>query len=65
MKLVNQGGYMGKDNIILPEEDGDSDTNLPPNKNTKNKKVHKNRGLTKFRRFGLVNDTIEIKISSS
>ena len=56
---------MVKYNIILPEEDGDSDTNLPPNKNTKNKKVHKNRGLTKFRRFGLVNDTIEIKISSS
>ena len=56
---------MVKDDLILPEEDGDSDTNSPNNKNTKNNKVNKTHCLNKCRRVGLIKNTVEIKLESS
>ena len=63
-KLVNQGETVGKDDLILPEEDGYLNTNPPHKKWTNKKKGNKTRHLTKCRRSGLVDYTVKIKTSN-
>ena len=56
---------MGKHDLIIPEEDGYSDTNSPLKKDINKKKGYNTYHLTTCRRVGFFNDTVYIKLSIS
>ena len=66
-RTVNQGETMDKNDLVESEDEGGSSksgSKKPPNKRPK-KEGKKTRRLSKTRRVGLANDTVEVKLTSS
>lgn len=66
-KFVNQGDTMDKDDLVDDDEEGPSKSSSkqPFKKKSKKEKGKQTRRVTKVRRVGLTDDTVEVKLTSS
>jgi hypothetical protein len=64
--MVNKGEIMGKEDLISSDKVvDDKDSDKPSKKPGKGKGTKKTRRVTKTRRIGIQDDTVEIKLASS